>query len=99
METKNQDSSFYKKPLFWGCVVLPVSFCLLCVALAVIFYPRESEEKPEFIKKAEPVVDSRISELDKKVSLLNQNKYKYDIDQTVTALFSIEKTLAEANNF
>ena len=99
METKIPDSPFYRNPLFWGFVVAPVSFCLLCVALAVILYPRDSNEKPEFIRKAEPVVDSRISELDQKVSLLNQNKYKYDIDQTVTALFSIEKTLAEAKNF
>ncbi len=99
METKIPDSPFYRNPLFWGFVVAPVSFCLLCVALAVILYPRDSNEKPEFIKEAEPVVDSRISELDQKVSLLNQNKYKYDIDQTVTALFSIEKTLAEAKNF
>jgi tetratricopeptide (TPR) repeat protein len=80
-----------------GCV-LPIGlFFLLCIFLAFWLHPSNNlPERPAFIKNAEPKVEEIQQQVAQKLS---EKKNDYDIDQTVMALYSIEKALAEAKNF
>lgn len=81
-----------------GCVVPLIVFCALIVITVIWwFWPvvYDSSE-PDFIRKAVPRVERQQDEIRGKISA---GKMEYDIDQTITALFSIEKALTEAKGF
>ncbi|MCX6983662.1 MAG: hypothetical protein NT118_02775 [Lentisphaerae bacterium] len=80
-----------------GCVLPLGVLFLLCILLAFLLHPgKNPPERPPFIKDAEP----KVEETQKQFALkLSEKKNEYDIDQTVMALYSIEKALAEAKNF
>lgn len=54
-------------------------------------------KKPEYIKSAEPRIEQRISNVEKKI--LEHASDSYDPDTTVMALFSMETAIRNAGNF
>jgi hypothetical protein len=85
------------KIALFGCII-PLGFLfLLCIFLAFWLHPRnKAPERPPFIKNAE----SKVEEIQRQFAQrISEKKIDYDIDQTVMALYSIEKALAEAKNF
>jgi len=78
-----------------GCVVVLVCsiVVLLAVLLTMILLKDGGGGKPEFIKDAEEKLDEMEKPGDKAV------RDKYDIEQTVMALYSIEKALKESSSF
>ncbi|MFA6292286.1 MAG: hypothetical protein WC637_10915 [Victivallales bacterium] len=85
------------KIALFGCILPLGLFFLLCIFLAFWLHPgNKAPERPPFIKNAEPKVEEIRKEFIRK---LPEKKNEYDIDQTVMALYSIEKALAEAKNF
>ena len=85
------------KIVLLGCILPPGLLFLLCIFLAIWLHPgKNAPERPPFIKDAEP----KVEEIQKQLALKPpEKKNEYDIDQTVMALYSIEKALAEAKNF
>ena len=91
------------KLLLLGCVA-PLAFLVLIFFLLGIWKGSVGKEKadtPPYIKEAAPSVDRQLRVLNKKkTSLKNESPASsIDLDETVTALFSIEKTLSEAKSF
>jgi tetratricopeptide (TPR) repeat protein len=80
-----------------GCVLPLGLLFLLCIFLAFWLHPgKNPPERPPFIKDAEPKVEAIQRQFTERHP---GNKNDYDIDQTVMALYSIEKALSEAKNF
>ncbi len=85
------------KIAIFGCILPLGVLFLLCIFLALWLHPvKKAPERPPFIKDAEAKVEEIQKEFIRK---LPEKKNEYDIDQTVMALYSIEKALAEAKNF
>lgn len=85
------------KIALFGCIIPLGFFFLLSIFLAFWLHPGKNPPiRPPFIKSAEPKVEEIQKQFSQKIS---ENKIDYDIDQTVMALYSIEKALAEAKNF
>jgi hypothetical protein len=85
------------KIVLFGCILPLALLFLFCVFLALWLHPvKNAPERPAFIKDAE----TKVEEIQKQVTQnFFEKKNDYDIDQTVMALYSIEKALAEARNF
>lgn len=81
-----------KKGLMIGCLT-PVILIALSGAAWFIFKSLEKPRKPPYIIKTEKQVAHR------QKKLLLQPQKEYDIDQTIQAIYSIEKALREANTF
>lgn len=85
--------------ILMGCIAPMGLSALLFISLAIWFILSEEQPTPPpYILKNETKVDERVKELDKRIRLMPDNR-KYDLDQTVMALYSIEKTLSEVTNF
>ncbi|HBC88913.1 MAG TPA: hypothetical protein DCZ94_18375 [Lentisphaeria bacterium] len=85
------------KLMLWGCMAPLALLFAISILIAVWTYPRSKpSEPPTFIKDAEPKVEEIEKDLKQK---LPSEKKDYDIDQTVMALYSIERALSEAKNF
>ncbi len=80
-----------------GCVIPLGLVFILCIVLAIYLRPVKKVERPEFIREAEPKVEELRKNLDRK--LIDEKSSEYDIDQTVMALYSVEKAFSEAKNF
>lgn len=85
------------KIVLFGCILPLALLFLFCIFLALWLHPvKNTPERPAFIKDAE----LKVEEIQKQVTQnFPEKKNDYDIDQTVMALYSIEKALAEARNF
>ncbi len=85
------------KLIIFGCAVPAVAAfaALLLIGFWFHLHPK-TPEKPAFIKEAEPKIEAIFKELENKPP---QERKAYDIDQTMMALYSIEKALSEAKNF
>jgi len=99
----DRKQSHYKSFFIWGCLS-PLLLLLLIIGGIIAYHYFSGETKPAaqappFIKNAATKVDENFNRLEKIKPLINTESYKYDIDQTVMALYSIEKALAEAKNF
>ena len=94
---KNGKNGALKKVFLLGCV-LPLGISTLAIILlaAYFIFGGSSGKPPEYIKNNEPKVAKRLEEIDKRAGHAGN---KYDIDQTIMALFSIEKALKEAKTF
>lgn len=80
-----------------GCGLPLGLLFILCIFLAFWLHPGKNPPvRPPFIKNAEPKVEEIQRQVAQKIS---EKRGDYDIDQTVMALYSIEKALAEAKNF
>ncbi len=97
----NTDNNFLKRRILPGCLILAAVFILSVIILAFAATRKRGEtEKPEFIKEVEQDVQRNEEEISRRRKLFsNNNKKKYDLDQTVMALFSIERALTGAGNF
>ena len=94
---KNGKSGSLRKLLLLGCA-LPLGVLALASLLlaAYLMFGGGSGEPPEYIESNEPEVAKRLEEIDRRAEKAGQ---RYDIDQTIMALFSIEKALNEAKTF
>ncbi|OGV39888.1 MAG: hypothetical protein A2020_15830 [Lentisphaerae bacterium GWF2_45_14] len=92
----------YRSMFLWGCV-MPLFLMLgLCVVLAIWFAVKSPvpDVPPDYIKNAEQPIKDKLSQLEERRKALEKEKKKsYDIDRTVQAFYSMEKTIAEAKNF
>ena len=75
-----------------GCL-LPVILVILAVTAWFVFNALEKPRKPQYIVKVEKQVDQR------QQKLLLQPQKEYDLDQTIQAIYGIEKALKEAKTF
>ena len=85
-------------PAAGGCLIFSGIFLLLLVfCVLLLVRPWKQDEKPEYIREAEPRVEQRIARMEKK--LLAGAAPQYDPDTTAEALFAMETALREAGNF
>lgn len=84
------------KLLLWGCII-PMGVILAFLLLLSVLMGSGSSKPPDYIKAAEDEVAEQLEQVEKKVKTKKQAEY--DPDQTIMALFSIEKALKEAQNF
>ena len=90
----NTGSSSHKIILY-GCL-LPLVIAILIIGVIFIYITSPTNVKPPiYITKVDKKIQLKIKDLNVG---LKKNK-DYDLDQTVTALFSIEKALKESKDF
>jgi tetratricopeptide (TPR) repeat protein len=78
----------------WGCLAPLLAASLACIGLALWFRGCPGRlTAPGFIRDAEAPVDEQVRRL------RQRDPQDYDLDQTVTALYAIEKALHEAKGF
>ncbi|NOY74326.1 MAG: hypothetical protein GXP32_00855 [Kiritimatiellaeota bacterium] len=98
--SKSAEKSKVGKWLLIGCLAPLLGLTSLFISLAVWKSMDSSEpEAPSYITNAAPSVERKLRALKKKVARDKTPKNQMDLDQTVMALFSIEKALAEAKTF
>lgn len=106
-EQKNSEELIDKKWKVWvitGCLI-PMGLLILVCLLLMLWFSRaemgSGKQKPDYIKNAEAKVQVKTQELTErqKKLLLENDKKGYDIDETIKALFSIEKGMKDAKNF
>lgn len=98
--SKHVENSKGGKWLLLGCLAPLLGMTLIFIVLAVWRYTGTGDyETPSYIKSAESSVKHELKSLKKKTAEKSKTIPKPDLDQTVTALFSIEKALDEAKNF
>ena len=82
--------------MVWGCLVPAGSLLVIAIALAVfLHFHRPQLQPPKFIKDAEPKIEER----QKEIAEAQKLPVSYDVDSTISALFSMEQVLAKAKNF
>ena len=95
-KTENKPTSH--KILLWGCLI-PLGSVILFIIISIIWMTYEPSPKPPpYIVAVEEEVDEHLEKIENKIIIKNTQK-TYDPDQTVMALFSIEKALSESTNF
>ncbi len=100
MNAATSDNPGNLKYYILGCAAVLLALFVLSVSAALYFALRSpAVEPPQFIEEARPALEVKASGTEQKERLLQNEKYSYDIDQTVTALFSIEKALRDADGF
>lgn len=93
MEKPDKDNRSFSKKMRWGCIIIPAILFVICLVLMIVFFIKDTKnEKPPYILDAE----KKITEQEKDVE---DKSPKYDIDKTMSAIYSIEKALAESKNF
>lgn len=86
------------RPIIFGCLIPSASFLILAIiAVLLLSWAESPGKKPEYIKSAEPRIEQRISDVEKKI--LEHASASYDPDTTAMALFSMENALRNAGNF
>lgn len=81
-----------------GCLI-PLGVLILLIIISVIWMNwNPSPKPPPYISEVEDKVEESIAQIDQKIKNIGNQK-SYDPDQTVMALFSIEKVLTESTNF
>ncbi len=77
-----------------GCALFfAVSAMIILLVLAIIYFSSEPRKEPSFVRD----VEKKITE--EEANLRNKDSENYDIEATVSALYSIEKALKESAGF
>lgn len=77
-----------------GCALFfAVSAVIILLVLAIIYFSSEPRKEPSFVRD----VEKKITE--EEANLRNKDSENYDIEATVSALYSIEKALKESAGF
>lgn len=98
MSEENAQKKNKFRPVVFGCLIPSAGFLVLAIIAALLLSRAEPPgKKPEYIKSAEPRIEQRISNVEKKI--LEHASDSYDPDTTVMALFSMETALRNAGNF
>ncbi len=93
MENNNSDTHKKFKTVFLIGCLLPTLLLLLVAMILILMQSYEKPAKPEYIVKVEKKIVNREKKLE------TEKKQAYDIDQTIQALYSIQKALNEAKSF
>jgi len=79
----------------WGCLVPALSVFVVSVTVLLwVHFKTPKLEPPKFIKEAAPKVEER-----QRLLPADPKSASYDIDSTVSALYSMEQALAKAKSF
>ncbi len=98
MSEENAQKKNKFRPVVFGCLIPSAGFLVLAIIAALLLSRAEPPgKKPEYIKSAEPRIEQRISNVEKKI--LEHASDSYDPDTTVMALFSMETAIRNAGNF
>lgn len=98
MSEENAQKKNKFRPVVFGCLIPSAGFLVLAIIAALLLSRAEPPgQKPEYIKSAEPRIEQRISNVEKKI--LEHASDSYDPDTTVMALFSMETAIRNAGNF
>ena len=83
------------KIVLYGCLI-PLGIAILIIGIIFVFINSSREIKPPvYITKVDKKIQLKIKDLNVEL----KKEKEYDLDQTVTALFSIEKALKESKDF
>lgn len=96
MSEKTERTSQSK--LAMGCAVAFLTVALLSIGAGVLLSggcPSTPVKPPDFILKAAQQLDQRLA----KAKAQAQESKRYDLDETIRALYGIEKAMDEAKNF
>lgn len=98
MSEENAQKKNKFRLVVFGCLIPSAGFLVLAIIAALLLSRAEPPgKKPEYIKSAEPRIEQRISNVEKKI--LEHASDSYDPDTTVMALFSMETAIRNAGNF
>ncbi len=96
-EVKKENGGFGRHALA-GCVSVLLLLALISAGITIyLAFKADKTQKPEFIAQAEKTLEESAGAKTREAEPKPESKY--DIDQTVGALYSIEKALAEAKSF
>lgn len=85
-----------QKLMLWGCII-PLGVIIAFLVITALLMKKDTGAPPDYIKAAESDVREKLQQVEKRFK--SNKKAAYDPDQTVMALFSIEKAFKDSENF